>query len=73
MEVWPLLGDGMPALAHETVDRAGAVVGRLEAAAVGHELHDLLVPPAGIRHVAERHHLPQEDTEGPGERESESV
>ena len=29
-EGWPLLGDGVPALAHQPVQRARAVVGRLQ-------------------------------------------
>ena len=65
-EAGPLLWDGVPALGHESVDRAGAVVGRLQPAAVRHQLHHLLVAAAGVRHVAEGHHLPEEDAERPG-------
>ena len=65
-EVGSLLGYRVPALTHQPVQRARAVVGRLQAAAVGHQLHHLLVGPAGVGHVAQGHHLPQQDTEGPG-------
>lgn len=60
-EVGSLLGDRVPALRHERVNRARTVERGLEPAAVGHELHHLLVAPAGVGHVAERHHLPQQD------------
>ena len=60
-EVGPLFGDGVPALRHESVNRTRTVERGLEPAAVGHELHHLLVAPAGVGHVAERHHFPQED------------
>ena len=60
-EVRPLLCDRVPALRHEGVNRTRTVERGLESAAVGHELHDLLVAPAGVGHVAERHHLPQQD------------
>ena len=65
-EVGSLLGYRVPALTHQPVQRARAVVGRLQAATVGHQLHHLLVGAAGVRHVAQGHHLPQQDTEGPG-------
>ena len=55
----------MPALAHEAVQRPRAVVGRLKATAVRHQLHDLLVAAAGVGHVAQGHHLPQQDAKGP--------
>jgi hypothetical protein len=50
-EVWPLLGDRVPALTHEPVDRAWTVVWRLQPAPVCDELHHLLVTSARVRHV----------------------
>ena len=50
-EVGPLLWNGMPALAHEAIDRAWTIVRGFESTPVGDELHDLLVTPARVRHV----------------------
>ena len=50
-EVGPLLWNGMPALAHEAIDRAWTIVRGFESTPVGDELHDLLVTPAWVRHV----------------------
>ena len=66
-EVGSLLWYGVPALTHQSVQRARAVVRRLQPASVGHQLHHLLVSPAWVGHVAQGHHLPQQDTEGPGQ------
>ena len=50
-EVGPLLWNGMPALAHETVDGAWTIVRRFESTPVRDELHDFLVTSARVRHV----------------------
>ena len=44
----PLLGYGVPTLAHKAVQRPGTVVWRLEAASVGHQLHNLLFEKMGL-------------------------
>jgi hypothetical protein len=64
-EVWPLLGNRMPTLTHEAIDRTRTIVWRLETTSVGDELHHFLVATSRIRHVPQGHHLPQENTERP--------
>ena len=64
-EVGSLLRYWVPALTHQSVQRTRAVVGGLQPPTVGDQLHHLLVGPAGVGHVAEGHHLPQQDAEGP--------
>ncbi len=63
----------MPALAHESVDWTRTIVWRLQSSSIRHQLHDLLVAPARVGHVAQGHYLPQENPERPAMERREDV